>query len=179
MKHILLCGERHSGKTYLTERLLRECRVPLYGFMTKIMVTREDGYHEIYMFPAGKTDGAMTEENHVGNCNTRQRTVNLQVFDNLGVRLLREARSDGIIVMDELGFMESGSPAFCQAVLERLDGDIPVLATVKAGGVDVEFLRRVRSHPKAELYMLCPERLEELYNTLLPVIQGWNEVLRC
>lgn len=81
-----------------------------------------------------------------------------------------KARSDGIIVMDELDFMESGSPAFCQAVMERLDGNIPVLATVKAGGVDVEFLGRVRSHPKAELYMLCPERLDELYNTLLPVI---------
>lgn len=179
MKHILLCGERHSGKTYLTERLLRECRVPLYGFMTKIMVTREDGYHEIYMFPAGKTDGAMTEENHVGNCNTRQRTVNLQVFDNLGVRLLREARSDGIIVMDELGFMEAGSPAFCQAVLDRLDGEIPVLATVKAGGMDVDFLQKVRSHHKAELYMVNPENREELYKTLLPVIRNWNEVLGC
>lgn len=179
MKHILICGERHSGKTYLTERLLGECRVPLYGFMTKIMVNREDGYHEIYMFPAGDSAKVMTEENHVGNCNTRQRTVNLRVFDTLGVKLLNEAKTDGIIVMDELGFMEAGSPGFCRAVLERLDGDIPVLATVKAGGMDVEFLKKVRNHPNAELYMVNPENRDELYKTLLPVIRKWNEVLGC
>lgn len=179
MKHILICGERHSGKTCLTERLLRECRVPLYGFMTKIMVNRQDGYHEIYMFPADGSAGDMSEENYVGSCNTRQRTVNLRVFDTLGVKLLREARPDGIIVMDELGFMEAGSPAFCQAVLARLDGEIPVLATVKAGGVDVEFLQKVRSHPNAALYMVNPENRDELVKTLLPVIRNWNEVLGC
>ena len=175
-KHILICGKRNSGKTELFERLLAACRMPVYGFSTGIANTREDGYHEIYMFPAGHTDGPCTEENHLGDCNMRERTVHPEVFDRLGVKLL-EARPDGIVAMDELGFMETGARAFCARVLELLDGDIPVLATAKAGGPEMDFLNRVHGHPKVMRCTVTQENREELYNQLLPVIETWNERL--
>lgn len=173
-KHIVLCGRRHVGKTTMTERLLKEIRVPVYGFRTKTMVTDTDGTHHIYMYPADRCDGHMDDENHVGDCNTVTRTVNLSVFDGLGVRLLRAARPDGIILMDEIGFMETGSERFCDEVLKALDGDIPVLAVTKDTDLGAAFLDRVRKHENAEFYMLTRENFDEVYEKVLPVVRGWN-----
>ena len=178
MKHILICGKRNAGKTELLDRLLAACRMPLYGFRSCITATREDGFHEIHMFPICDAERRPTDENRIGICNRSEREINLRVFETLGVRLL-EAKPDGILVMDELGFMEAEAKAFCEAVLRCLDGDIPVLATVRAGDLGSSFLDRVRTHPKAELYTVSPEQLDELYNRLYPIVEGWNEVLKC
>ena len=177
-RHILICGKRNSGKTKLFERLLAACRMPVYGFSTGIRNTRPDGYHEIYMFPAGQTDGPCTENNHIGDCNMMERTVHLEVFNTLGLQLL-EAKPDGIIAMDELGFMESKAQPFCERVLELLDGEIPVLATVKAGGPEMGFLDRVHRHPNARTVQVTRENVELLYAELLPVVEQWNARLGC
>ncbi len=179
MKHILICGERNSGKTELFDRLLKNCRLPVYGFTTGITETREDGYHEIYMFPAGSRDRIQREENHVGDCNMKERTVNLEVFNSYGVELLNKVCPDGIVAMDELGFMESEATAFCKRVLELLDGEIPVLATVKGGRTDVDFLNRVCSHPKAELFELRADNADELYKIISPIVESWSKRLEC
>ena len=79
-----------------------------------------------------------------------------------------------VIIMDELGFMESDAQAFRRAVLQTLDGETPVLAAVK-NRMDVEFLRQVCAHPRAEVVPINPENREELFRTLLPVVSGWKK----
>ncbi len=177
-RHILICGGRNSGKTELFQRLLAVCRMPVYGYATGIRNTRPDGRHEIYMFPVGRTDGPCTEQNHIGDCNMRERTVYSEVFNTLGLQLL-EAKPDGIVAMDEIGFMESQATAFCDRILELLDGGIPVLATVRAGGPEMGFLERVQHHPNARLVQVTEENADALYGELLPVIEKWNERLGC
>ena len=88
-----------------------------------------------------------------------------------------EASEDGIIVMDEIGFMEEAVPEFCSAVLNHLDGDIPVLASVK-GGKQAEFIDRVLSHPKAEVFHLDGSNKEEIYDKILPYVLEWNDNLK-
>ena len=83
-KHILIYGERGSGKTDIIDRITEQCTVPVYGFCTRIVKDREDGYHEIYIYPAGRADGHMSSENYVAACNTKDRTVNLEAFRILG-----------------------------------------------------------------------------------------------
>ena len=95
------------------------------------------------------------------------------VFDALGVRYLAAARPGGLIVMDELGFMEAEAEAFKQAVLHALDGDIPVLAAVKDRR-DVPFLNAVSSEPKAALYTVTLENREALFAELLPIVKAWR-----
>lgn len=173
-KHVLLYGERGVGKSTMIEKLLQICTVPVYGFVTKATPRRADGYHSIYIYPAGSQKRFMSAENHVGDCNGRQRTVNGQVFDSLGVSYLLQANADGILVMDELGFMEKDSAAFCQAVLNCLEQDIPVLAAVK-NRQDIDFLKQVCQHPKAQLYRITQENREAVYRELVPVMQKWNQ----
>ena len=169
-KHILICGERGAGKSTLIERLLRACPLPRYGFITKRTEPDENGFHPIYIHPAGTTERILTEENRIGVCNGKIHRPAEEVFDRLGTEYIRSAKPDGIIVMDELGFLESKAEVFTNAVMEALDGDIPVIAAVK-NRTDVPFLNDIRSHPAAEVYYITEENREELYQTILSVIQ--------
>lgn len=171
-KHVLICGEVGVGKSTLISRLLIGNARPVYGFVTKRLEAEENGFHPIYIHPAGAKERVWTKENQIGTCDRKTHNINLEVFNTLGVRYL-EAEPSGLILMDELGFMEAGAESFVDAVFRALDGDVPVLAAVKAR-FDVDFLNRVRSHEKCETYIITKENREELFNRLQPTIAAWN-----
>ena len=171
-KHILICGEVGAGKSTLISRLLEQNTRPVYGFVTKRLEAEENGFHPIYIHPAGAKKRIWSEENLVGTCDRKTHNINLAIFNTRGVEYL-QARPDGVIVMDELGFMESAAEPFVRAVFRALDGDVPVIAAVKAR-FDVDFLNRVRAHENCELYEITKENREELFQKLLPVIRAWS-----
>ena len=173
MEHILLCGRRRSGRSAMIRRLLDGVRAPVFGYETLTLGTRPDGYHEIYLYPYGAADKAPREENHLADCNTRDRIVRTALFDTLGVACLN-ARKDGILVMDEIGFMESGAERFCASILEKLDSELPILAAVREG-METDFLRRVKAHPSARVIEMHPERFEEICEELLPIVKRWEK----
>ena len=172
-RHILICGERGVGKSTLIEKLLAASSRPRYGFITKMRPAGPDGFHPIYIHPAGQpvAERTYTEENCIGTCDSRTHRPNLDAFNVLGVRYIEAARPDGIIVMDELGFFEAKADDFTAAVLAALAGDVPVIAAVKSR-TDIPFLNAVRAAPKAEVFYITPENREELYERLLPSIKA-------
>ena len=174
--HILLCGNRRTGRSSMIRRLTETLSVPVYGYRTKTLHTRPDGYHEIYMFPYGEKAPAASEACHIGDCNTRERVIHNEVFNTLGVTLLH-AKPDGILVMDEIGFMESQAEAFCNAVLERLHGNIPVLAAVRTS-IETPFIRQVLACENVRVVQMAPERFDETYEALSPVIASWERARR-
>lgn len=171
-KHILICGEVGVGKSTLIARLLEHSTRPRYGFITKKLEPDENGFHPIYIHPAGALTRHYEPNNLIGTCDRRIHNINLDAFNTLGVAYL-QAKPDGIVLMDELGFMESKAEGFTRAVIETLDGDIPVIAAVKAR-YDVPFLNEVRAHPKGQLHMITQENRDALFEELLPTIQSWN-----
>lgn len=171
-KHILICGEVGAGKSTLIQRLLRQNARPLYGFITKKLDSDENGFHPIYIHPAGAAERKFEQDNLIGTCDRRTHNINLNAFNTLGVSYL-QAKPDGIIVMDELGFMESKADAFVKSVFAALDGEIPVIAAVKAR-FDVPFLNEVRAHPKTMLCTMTTDNRDALFSELLPMIQGWQ-----
>ena len=168
-RHILICGERGVGKSTLIEKLLAASSRPRYGFITKMRPAGPDGFHPIYIHPAGQPveERVYTDGNCIGTCDSRTHRPNLDAFNVLGVRYIEEAKPDGIIVMDELGFFEAKAEAFTAAVLHALAGDVPVIAAVKSRR-DIPFLNAVRAAPLAEVFFLTQENREALYQRLLP-----------
>lgn len=171
-KHILICGEVGAGKSTLIQRLLQETNRPLYGFITKRLEADETGFHPIYIHPAGAGERTHAADNLIGTCDSKVHNTSTETFDTLGVDYLK-AEPGGLIVMDELGFMEAGAKRFVRAVFEALDGEIPVIAAVKAR-YDVEFLNEVRAHKNAKLFNITKENREVLYQELLPIVLSWN-----
>ncbi len=172
-KHILICGEVGAGKSTLIQRLLAQNTRSVYGFITKKLDPDENGFHPIYIHPAGASERVYEEKNMVGTCDRRTHNINLDAFNTLGVSYL-QANPGGIILMDELGFMEAQAEAFTRAVMGALDGEIPVIAAVKAR-FDVPFLNEVRAHPNAMLYTITAENRDALLSELLPIVQGWKD----
>ena len=172
-RHILICGERGVGKSTLIEKLLAASSRPRYGFITKMRPAGPDGFHPIYIHPAATPveARAYAEENCIGACDSRTHRPNLAAFDTLGVQYIRAARPGGIIVMDELGFLEAKADKFTAAVLAALAGDVPVIAAVKSR-TDVPFLNAVRAASRAEVFYITPENRDELYEKLLPRIRA-------
>ena len=91
------------------------------------------------------------------------------MFNTLGAEYITASKPGGYIIMDELGFMEKDAEKFKRVVFNALDGNIPIIAAVKAR-YDVDFLNRIRAHEKAQLYTITPENRDALYAELLGII---------
>lgn len=172
---ILLCGERGVGKTTLLKKLLLHSPCAVNGFSTKRLPEADpQGFYPIYIHPAAQPqeERHYGKDNLVGRCDSRRSIRYPQVFDTLGVALLRPP-TKGILLMDELGFLENEALLFQRAVLQALQGDVPVMAAVKPK--DTEFLCKVRSQPGTQFYFIDRENREDLLEKLLPVVQAWQE----
>ena len=107
--------------------------------------------------------------NLIGRCDICIRDVYTNVFNTLGAEYITAAKPGGYIIMDELGFMEKDAEKFKRAVFNALDGNIPIIAALKAR-YDVDFLNRIRAHEKSQLYTITPENRDALYAGLLGII---------
>ena len=72
-RHILISGERGVGKSTLIERLLSASTLPRYGFITKMRPAGPDGFHPVYIHPAGQPphERVYTDANCIGACDSR------------------------------------------------------------------------------------------------------------
>ena len=170
-KHIIISGDRHVGKTTLVNKLIAHVKVPVHGFFTRAEKPDADNLMAIYMYAADDNVREKSEDNCIGRTQGRIKMPRTEVFDDLGVRLLSDHK-DGIIVMDELGYLESLSEAFRTKVMECLDGDIPVIAAVK--NRDITFLNDIRNHPNVLVREIDQKNRDELYEELRGIIESWN-----
>ena len=173
MDKILICGPRGVGKSTLIRRLTALYPGPVSGFVTKRETVADgEGLFPIYIHPAACPEARRQygPENLIGRCDSRRSVRYPEAFDRLGPPLLT---SGGLLVMDELGFLENDAHRFQAAVLAALDGSTPVLAAVKPK--DTDFLRRVRQHPHGEVFNITPESREALYQHLRSRILQWNK----
>lgn len=178
--HIVLCAPKKTGKTTLIERIMQETKaptdeppIPVYGFQTKRFACA-DGIKRIYMFPAGlsQNDEGSPDARYLGSTCGRVRDVCTATFETYGTALIRSARPGGLIIMDEIGHMEKDASLFLRAVFEALDGDIPVLASVRYTATPIDYLDRIKHHPRVRLYMLTEENRDDAYAEIRDHIFG-------
>ncbi|MCR5810028.1 MAG: nucleoside-triphosphatase [Lachnospiraceae bacterium] len=190
--HIVLCAPKKTGKTTLIERIMLEAMesavkppIPVYGFQTK-KFAGTDGINRIYMFPAGhvRTDSLPSDTCYLGSTCGRVMDVCTETFEIYGTALIRSARPGGLIIMDEIGHMEKDARLFLQAIFDALDGDIPILASVRYTDADAAlynqsdqagslgYLEQIKRHPHVQLYMLTEQNRDAAYAEIRDTIFG-------
>ena len=168
--HALIVGDRGVGKSTLIRRVLQELNRPVFGFETKKEEQLEDPIRgcPIYIYDAGKAH-FQTPNNLIGYHKERDIPAITAAFDRYASKLLEVVPKDAVVELDEIGFLEAKSDAFCQAVLHLLEGKNPVIAAVK--NREHPFLDAVRNHPNARCFYISAENRDALYEEVLAFMQ--------
>ncbi|MDR0520188.1 MAG: nucleoside-triphosphatase [Clostridiales Family XIII bacterium] len=186
--HLFLTGDIQVGKSTIIGKVVARLGLAPAGFRTVWDAPDQKGLERLYILPFGGAGdspcqasahgGREREDGRDGMCDLarhgvkpaavrrsggRMLEIYPEVFDDTGVRILADeaaARRARIVVMDELGFIESGASAFQSAVLERLDGDIPVLGVIKPRRTT--FLDEVRARGSVRIMEVTPKNRDAL-----------------
>ena len=154
---IFLTGPRGVGKSTALEKALRDFGPGVRGLITRFDAPREVREKNLCLLPWGASDpasGVLCAR--VGGGRPQAYP---EAFDGEGVRLLRSASEDPgcrLIVLDELGFLESEALNFRAEVLRLLAGPKPVAGVVREG------LGAWGDAPFGEVWTVTEENRDEL-----------------
>jgi nucleoside-triphosphatase len=129
---LLLEGRSGIGKTTVARRLLtllQEAGLPVGGFTTGEL--RAGGRREGFLVEAASgTQARLAHVDLPGPPRVGRYGVDLAAFERVALPALRTPGIGGVVVVDELGKMELASTAFRDAVMQLLERDVTVVATV-------------------------------------------------
>lgn len=150
--HTLIVGNQGTKRRDFVKKLLDSSGTEkaIFGYRTTMQPPNADGNMEIHIHPIS-SEPICSAENLVGSCKHRHATAFPEAFDSFSY-LLEGIPEDGLIVIDEIGPMEEDAHQLTAAVLHCLDGDVPVLASVR--DKETAYLQAVRNHPNAKCFFL-------------------------
>jgi nucleoside-triphosphatase len=163
---ILLTGDPGCGKTTVVRRVVERLtdHVSMTGFLTEEI--RELGTRKGFR---GRTldgqDFLLAHVDSESDLRVGPYGVEIEGLERVGLPSLTPTAKTDLIVLDEIGKMESFSEVFRERVLELLDGDTAVLATVAVHGVG--FVKRVRHHRTASLVRMSRKSRDAMVGDLL------------
>ena len=162
MRHILIVGRNGVGKSTLIRALLEAIPLPVSGVITQKEPPQADGSCPVYIHTYGMPR-RYCEENRIGLCREGSSIAFPEAFDRFAQTM--SFPKSGVIVFDELGFLESSAPRFTDAVLRTLDDAQFVIAAVR--DKQTPFLDAVRTHPRADVFRIDPENRDSLQKSLI------------
>ena len=137
-------GASGSGKSTAIRRLLKYLERPIWGLWSEKLPAAEDAPAPVYLH-SYRAPVAYGKENRIGVCKNRHAQSFPAVFDTLGVEALREIPPGSLVLLDEIGVMESDAAAFQRELFHILDGDYDVVVAVRDRHTPL--LDAIRSHP--------------------------------
>ena len=142
--HLFLTGEKGIGKSTLLQKLLvgrRAC-----GFRTVKAVEVYLGRTSLHLLRLDRQERP-TEENFLCFCPPVPGGKTAEAFDRLGCEALAPE--------------EAGAEAFRTAILQALEGDIPILGVLQKA--DTELFHLVAEHPRVRLVEVRKENRDLLF----------------
>ena len=145
--------------------------VRLGGFRTVTVADRADAFSSLYLVPAAAEHPVCGDENRVGirRGNGRGTEGFPEVFDRAGTEVLTDAENCDLILMDEIGKLESESPAFLGHIEALLDGDVPILGVLRKEG-ETPQQKLVRDHPQVRLIEVTEQNRDALASEIVALL---------
>ena len=170
--HIFLTGNVQVGKSTVINRVLEALNVPYKGFRTYGAEYKEDGSSVVYISPADNPDDKTVAAYRGGNGHSKME-VNKDAFEVKGVEILKNSLNSDVelILMDEIGFMESHFEGFKDAIRDVLNSDKNILGVVR--NKDTDFLNEVRNHASVQVVIVNNENRNDLPETLVNMLRGF------
>ena len=162
MNHIMIVGRNGVGKSTLIRALCAAIPAPIYGVITKKEPPVPDGFCPVYIHTFGMPR-SYSDENCIGRCKDGCSVACPQAFDRFAKSM--SFPHDGVILFDELGFLESSASQFTDSVLHILDEAPLVICAVR--DKHTPFLDAVRTHPRASVYHIDEQNRDALREQLL------------
>jgi nucleoside-triphosphatase len=140
---LFVTGDPGCGKTTLIRRVVERLgsRVKMTGFVTEEILGDEGRQGFQGRTLDGRTfllaDRRLESDLRVGPYH-----VSLDGLDSIGLAAITPAKDTQLVVLDEVGKMESFSPEFRAKVEELIAGPVPLLGTVASHGVG--FVKKIR-----------------------------------
>ena len=168
--HIFLTGPVQVGKSTIIRKTLEALQITPSGFRSVSVSDLPDGAMSVYLIPAGEKNPSMTDWNRIGIRNCGRGIVKFpESFERAGIAALRNAESAQLILMDEVGRMESEAARFSERILELLDGKTPILGVVQKMA-DTPLTNAIRKHPNVRLVEVSVENREERAQEVLRLV---------
>ena len=176
MKHLFLTGEKQVGKSMLLRKWLDRIDADISGFYTRKHMS-DDGHLYVHMLAAGGGD-IPSRDNILFECRSRHFTAASERFNRLGCSMLRPTPDTKLIIMDEIGVMEEKADQFCEAVLNTLDGTIPVIGVLRKESSDPPIIHSIKSHPDVHIIEVTKENRDELALNLPEILLPYSHHFR-
>ncbi|MBI9010662.1 MAG: hypothetical protein JEZ08_00415 [Clostridiales bacterium] len=160
--NLFLTGPMQIGKTTLLNLTIQRLNVKTHGFYTKPYYNNKTvlGYKmfdcssSIEPFIIGLKDTPTTCRPLIEN------------FETFGVSLLHTAlASDDVIILDELGILESKAYKFQEAILKCLDSDNLVIGVIK--NKQSTFLNKIKNRKDVITIEVTRENRNELLDKIM------------
>jgi len=164
---VLLTGAIRVGKSTIINRFLEQTSIAAGGFRT-CWLADGHGDEDLLLLPL-TADCSMNLANRVAHRSSSSLTVYPEIFDQTGPTLLAAALKCPLLVMDELGFIESRSPDFQSAVIRVLDSPVAVLGVIRDRATP--FLDAIRSRADVVILTVTPDNRDEILNQLLVLFE--------
>ncbi|MEG1662298.1 MAG: nucleoside-triphosphatase, partial [Clostridiales bacterium] len=149
--HIFLTGEIQCGKTTIIHKVLALLpQIKATGCCT-FSLPLPDGTFAVHLGYLNAPPPEAGDESTMVGLRLGQGGYRAYpaVFETWGVAVIANLGTPDVIVLDDLGGMENQAPRFQQAVLQLLEGDIPVLGVIKPRSLPLP--DAVRTHPRVEV----------------------------
>jgi nucleoside-triphosphatase len=167
---ILITGRPGSGKTTLIKRVLEKLPRSTGGFYTEEI--REDvtrvGFKIVTL--DGK-EAVLAHVDFTGPERISKYGLDLRALEEVGLKAINAAlKARRLVVIDEIGPMEIRSAAFRDAVIEVLESDVPLLATIFAR--PLPFIDKLKRRRDVTVIEQRPDNRAKLVSELLTKLQS-------
>jgi nucleoside-triphosphatase len=168
-KNVFVTGSPGCGKSTIIEKLVLRTERPATGFFTREIRKKGRRMGFSIMTLDGK-EGLLAHENIKSRFRVGKYGVNLEDIDQIAVPSMIPTRPHEIVVVDEVGKMESFSPLFRKTVLEVLDSHHPVIGSIAQKGDS--FTERIKTRRDVLIVRVTQQNRKspELMSLLLSMV---------